>query len=105
MMSFPRIRKYTMCPATWPQKNTLAEKGSHTVFLGELGVCEPSERRWKIKKVANDRPAWWPRRVRKPSSPLITMESAASNEEREKNRHVDNMHQRKHGCDKSETEK
>ena len=85
MISFPRTRKYTICPAIWSQKKTLAEKGGHTVFLGELGVCEPSGHRWKIKNVADDKPTWWPRRVRKSPSPLIAIESAASYEEEEKN--------------------
>ena len=75
------------------------EKESHTVFLGELGVYEPSEHWWEIKKVADDRPTRWPRRVRKPSPPPIIIESAASDEEREKNRHVD---KRKHNCDRGQ---
>ena len=58
---------------------------------------------WDIKKVTNDGPAWRPRRIRKSPPPPICIESAASDEEREKHRHVDNMYERKHDDGESET--
>jgi hypothetical protein len=93
----PRKLYDTMCPAGGlRRKNGWSGEGSHTVFHRVLSECKPRERGWNIKNVSNERPAWWPRRVRKPLPSLVSMNGVESNEEREKGSPVNYMHQGKH---------
>ena len=57
---------------------------------------------WNIKKVTNDGPAWRPRRIRKSHPPTTGIESAVRNEEREKQKEINNMYERKHDDGESE---
>ena len=88
-----------MCPVAEPQEKKLEHlecECVHTIFLRVLNVPEPRGRSWNIKNVAEDRPAWWSRRVTKSPSVPISMCGAKSNEKRQKNGRVEDMYERKH---------